>query len=105
MNFVSAMIPRRSSTAPRATISVQVTKVATGSGLAACTSEKNGMRYETASPTTTPTYIARPPIVGVATGWTLRSFGWSIAPYRTTMRRTAGVARNVVAAQATKTIR
>ena len=81
---------------------VHVTSAASGSGLPACMSEKNGSRNETPRPTRKPAYIASPPIVGVATGWTLRSPGRSMAPMRTTMRRTSGVTRNVVPALARK---
>ena len=98
-------MPRLSSTTPSATISVAVTSVASGSGLARFITVKNGRTRETSSPTSNPPYIARPPIVGVGTGWTFRSFGTSTPPTRTTARRTSGVSRNVVADAATKTIR
>ncbi len=95
--------PRLSSIAPSPTIAVHVTSAASGSALPWFILEKNGRICERPSPTRKPTYIAMPPIVGVAFGCTLRSEGWSTAPYRSARRRTIGVTANVVPAQARKT--
>ena len=89
--------------APNPTIAVHVTSAASGSALPWFILEKNGRTCETPRPTRNPTYIAIPPMVGVAFGCTLRSEGRSIAPCRTASRRTIGVAANVVPAQARKT--
>ena len=76
VNFASALMPRRSSIAPSPTIRVQVTIAASGTGLPRRTSAKNGSTNAMPIATMNPAYIARPPIVGVGTACTVRSFGW-----------------------------
>ena len=82
MNFASADVPRVSSITPRPTIIVHVTSAASGSGLPVHVGEEREERD--AEPDDEPAYIASPPIVGVATGWTLRSPAVDRAPMRTT---------------------
>ena len=79
-------------------MSVQPTRAATGSGLAAFTPAKNGRNRDSPSAARNPTYIARPPIVGFGSGCTRRSDGWSITPTEITKRRTSGVTANVTPA-------
>ena len=73
-NFVSAVVPRVSSTTPRPSINVHTTRVAAELDVP-WIGAKNGSRYATASAATSPTYIATPPIVGSGVVCTLRSFG------------------------------
>ena len=105
VNFASAEVPRRSSISPRPTIIVHVTSAASvlrAARLHVGEERQQEPRRPEPDQEARP-YIASPPIVGVATGWTLRSPGGQMAPtMRTTMRRTSGVTRNVVPALARK---
>ena len=76
VNFASALMPRRSSIAPSPTMRVQVMTVASGIALPRRNSAKNGITIARLMPAMNPAYIARPPIVGVGTACTVRSFGW-----------------------------
>ena len=76
VSFARALVPRRSSIAPRPNIRVQVTTAASGIGVPRRMSAKNGIRKATDIPTRNPAYIASPPIVGFGTACTVRSLGW-----------------------------
>src|SRR5690242_12465474 len=95
-SFTGAAVPRTSSYTPIATTTAHATSTPVGS------SDVRNSRWKsakcswcaTAMPTTTARNSARPPIVGVGRGWTLRSFGRSTAPTFSASFRITGVARN-----------
>src|SRR4051812_4916380 len=95
-SFTGAAVPRMSSYTPMATTTAHATSTPVGSS-----EVRNRVRnsakwswWATARPTTTARKRARPPMVGVGRGCTLRSEGRSTAPTFSATLRTTGVARN-----------